>query len=292
MHIFSLIMKVMPRNIFFSSTFRTSESDSLTLVANSSLNGMCRYYKDNELLKIISHRLFSKADEQNSCIIHEKTRYLRCLYDKLMLMRVSLFIVFGVCLFIFSATAQTTGNYQKGNLIPLRELAFDVGKASINLLQSNLQQLNELAVALQQMPDMEIIILGHTDVLGDVRMNKELSEQRAIAIKNYLAGLGISKKRIQTKGLGGTDPIVKETSALNRRIEVKVVENTGRMIAAPVVVYAVPDSVTKEMVVNQSIYNRLVKIIDLKKQEMAATKSKFEVDAARYKTLKAQSTNP
>ncbi len=54
----------------------------------------------------------------------------------------------------------------------------------------------------------------------------------------------------------------------------------------------VPDSVTKEMVVNQSIYNRLVKIIDLKKQEMAATKSKFEIDAARYKTLKAQTTNP
>ncbi len=149
----------------------------------------------------------------------------------------------GLCLLCVLTKGQSI--YQKGNLIPLRELTFDPGKSRINLQTSNLQQLNELAVALQQMPDMKISVIGHTDVIGDVRLNKELSEDRAIAIKYYLMGLGISKKRIKTIGMGGTDPIIKEGSPLNRRIEVKVLENTERILSAPVVVHAVPDSATK-----------------------------------------------
>ena len=50
-------------------------------------------------------------------------------------------------------------------------------------------------------------IVGHTDSRGSYKLNRTLSKTRANAVRNYLVDSGISKDRIETVGLGESEPI-------------------------------------------------------------------------------------
>ena len=53
----------------------------------------------------------------------------------------------------------------------------------------------------------------------------KLSEQRVNAVANYMIERGVSNKRILLKAYGGTLPLeYKANSALNRRVEMKILE--------------------------------------------------------------------
>ena len=51
-----------------------------------------------------------------------------------------------------------------------------------------------------------VIVTGHTDRIGSQQYNQKLSEQRAAAVKNYLAGKGVPAAKIETMGMGKTAP--------------------------------------------------------------------------------------
>lgn len=72
------------------------------------------------------------------------------------------------------------------------------------------------------------VLSGHTDNVGDAKMNKQLSEDRVAKVKDHLFGRGISGERITTIGYGGTKPKIANTSeinkAKNRRVEVTVLK--------------------------------------------------------------------
>ena len=51
-----------------------------------------------------------------------------------------------------------------------------------------------------------VVIEGHADRLGTQQFNQRLSEQRAEAVRDYLAGHGASKDAIETIGMGKTVP--------------------------------------------------------------------------------------
>lgn len=53
-----------------------------------------------------------------------------------------------------------------------------------------------------------VIVEGHCDERGSSEYNLALGEQRALAIRSYLAGLGIESDRIQTKSMGEEMPAV------------------------------------------------------------------------------------
>ncbi len=76
---------------------------------------------------------------------------------------------------------------------------------------------------LNRNPDLEIEIVGHTDNIGSMDYNIDLSEKRANAIKEYFVENGISGSRITTTGVGFAQPIATndtpEGRALNRRAE-------------------------------------------------------------------------
>ena len=67
---------------------------------------------------------------------------------------------------------------------------------------------------------------GHTDNVGDKKMNQLLSQNRAKAVYDYLVAAGIDAKRLTYKGYGDTRPIEKNDSdehrATNRRTEFKL----------------------------------------------------------------------
>lgn len=69
---------------------------------------------------------------------------------------------------------------------------------------------------------------GHTDATGTVEYNQWLSEKRANSVKVYLQEAGISSNRIDTKGVGQTQPIgdnkTKEGRKKNRRVEITILD--------------------------------------------------------------------
>lgn len=94
---------------------------------------------------------------------------------------------------------------------------------SAKLQKSSFKGLDEVAKILQENPEMELSIDGHTDNVGKDEMNQTLSENRAAAVKNYFISKGISESRITSAGHGETMPVADNKTAAgrqkNRRVE-------------------------------------------------------------------------
>ena len=92
-------------------------------------------------------------------------------------------------------------------------------------------KLDRMAAIAKLTPDYDIVIRGYTDNVGSTRFNKELSRSRASIVKGYLVKKGISPQRIETVGMGESDPLVPndtpEGRAANRRVEVELVRAGG-----------------------------------------------------------------
>jgi Mg-chelatase subunit ChlD len=72
--------------------------------------------------------------------------------------------------------------------------------------------------------DVKIVLIGHTDLVGNEAYNKELSETRAARVKEYFIRGGIAEDRIQVIGYGSGAPIFAEETEEwmareNRRVE-------------------------------------------------------------------------
>jgi OOP family OmpA-OmpF porin len=82
--------------------------------------------------------------------------------------------------------------------------------------------------SLVQNPDMNIEIQGYTDNIGSEKFNIQLSEKRAMAVKDYLVARGIKSDRLKTAGYGEANPVADNKTAegrtLNRRIEFKIIK--------------------------------------------------------------------
>jgi outer membrane protein OmpA-like peptidoglycan-associated protein len=108
-----------------------------------------------------------------------------------------------------------------GKAIVLEGVVFKTGSAEITPVSEEI--LTKAYNTLEQNPDIEVEIQGHTDNTGKRATNMKLSQARADAVKAYLVGKGIDGKRIATKGFGPDKPIATNKTAAgrqqNRRIE-------------------------------------------------------------------------
>ena len=72
-----------------------------------------------------------------------------------------------------------------------------------------------------------IVLVGHTDSVGNDAYNQKLSVRRAEAVKAYLVSKGVEANRIYTEGKGESQPVADnktaEGRAKNRRVDVEVV---------------------------------------------------------------------
>lgn len=93
----------------------------------------------------------------------------------------------------------------------------------------------EILSRIKEVQKLELVLVtGHTDRLGSQQYNQKLSERRAAAVAAYLASKGVAKDKLETLGMGKTQPVPgvvceqKNRKALiaclqpHRRVEVEV----------------------------------------------------------------------
>ena len=115
---------------------------------------------------------------------------------------------------------------RQGETIRLEKLIFEQGK--FRLQEESYEELDVVALMLNENPSMVVQLEGHTDFRGNKKLNLKLSKQRVKVVRDYLTSLGIRKKRIKIKALGGQNPVTYENSEearrINRRVEIRILK--------------------------------------------------------------------
>lgn len=136
---------------------------------------------------------------------------------------------------------------KKGDVSVMYDVSFY--KDAVIMLPRSQEELDELVTMMQANPAYKIKVHGHCngnnkrkiialgktrnyfDMKGSDQQNgsaKELSKQRAEAVRDYLVEHGIDKSRMEIMAWGGLNMLVGETSAsakLNDRIEIEIMED-------------------------------------------------------------------
>lgn len=107
--------------------------------------------------------------------------------------------------------------------IALYGITFDTDSATIR--PESAATLAEIAAFLAAHPDLQVVIVGHTDNQGALEYNLGLSHRRAEAVRNALArDFAINPARMLFAGAGFLAPVALNTTeegrALNRRVEI------------------------------------------------------------------------
>lgn len=126
--------------------------------------------------------------------------------------------------------AKTT---DRGLVLTLSNVLFATGMADLKVGATN--TLDKLISFLNQYPDRNVIIEGHTDNVGTSTSNQALSQRRAESVKAYLEQNGIGTQRLSASGLGEDQPVAENESATgrqqNRRVEI-IIDNPPLVAAA------------------------------------------------------------
>jgi OOP family OmpA-OmpF porin len=110
----------------------------------------------------------------------------------------------------------TNGCSLRANL----KVFFDTNSAVLKT--ESFAELDNMARFLADVPAARGVVEGHTDNVGADAYNLALSQRRADAVRKYLIDKGVAADRLQTKGLGETQPEADNATAdgraQNRRV--------------------------------------------------------------------------
>jgi outer membrane protein OmpA-like peptidoglycan-associated protein len=124
------------------------------------------------------------------------------------------------------AVTRTEDNQLKVN-VP-SDFSFDVGRSDV---KTNMRPvLDEFAKGLD--PNMQVLIVGHTDSTGNDAINNPLSVRRAESVRDYMATKGVTGGRVSTEGHGSHEPVADNGTvagrAQNRRVEIYLREPASK----------------------------------------------------------------
>jgi outer membrane protein OmpA-like peptidoglycan-associated protein len=110
---------------------------------------------------------------------------------------------------------------------------FDTGQYTLRPLAR--EKLAKISGVVLGYPGLKLAIEGNTDSIGTDAYNQRLSEQRADAVRSYLAQQGVQESAMTVAGLGKTRPVAPNTTAKgrqqNRRVELVV---SGEVIGSKI----------------------------------------------------------
>lgn len=99
-------------------------------------------------------------------------------------------------------------------------------EGSSELTPESREQFQALRQALSSRPVAEILIVGHTDTVGELRANDALSLERAEAMRTALQAEGVDLGTVEVAGRGEREPLVKTADEVpeprNRRVVINV----------------------------------------------------------------------
>ncbi len=115
-------------------------------------------------------------------------------------------------------------------VIPKKEklsftIFFDYDSDIVHNTKKNNEILEKIKLLITQKKEATILIEGHASARGDALYNKNLSERRALAIKQKLIALGIKEIIVKIESFGDTQlKYFNEFSFKNRRVKITVQE--------------------------------------------------------------------
>ncbi len=102
---------------------------------------------------------------------------------------------------------------------------------SSKLTQNSYPTLDDIVALMNEFPEANLEVQGHTDIVGTEDYNQRLSEDRAHSVTTYLISKGIAKDRLRAVGFGTRRPLADnetdEGRAKNRRVELIPFEKDG-----------------------------------------------------------------
>ena len=120
--------------------------------------------------------------------------------------------------------------------LPEIESSIQFKTASAQLEQHYKTELDLLATTLRKNPSLTVKLSGYADQRGDSDYNQNLSELRALAVKDYLLEQGVLASQMLTQSFGESSLVSTgnqlEDNFFDRRVSLKVSENSQAMTAA------------------------------------------------------------
>jgi len=114
-----------------------------------------------------------------------------------------------------------TRDSARGLVANMSDVLFRSG--SFELLPGARERLAKVSGIVLAYPSLHVAVEGHTDSIGTDDYNQQLSEHRALSVRDYLVQQGISTSAIEARGFGKTEPIATNDTAegrqQNRRVE-------------------------------------------------------------------------
>jgi outer membrane protein OmpA-like peptidoglycan-associated protein len=94
------------------------------------------------------------------------------------------------------------------------------------LTEQSKGELQKMLDALAQRKVPDVLVIGHTDTVGELERNDRLSALRAATVKGFLVGIGIPAERIRVAGRGERELLIPTADEVeeprNRRVEINV----------------------------------------------------------------------
>jgi len=98
--------------------------------------------------------------------------------------------------------------------------------ATDELTEASKAELPKVLSALRDRPVPDVLVVGHTDTMGEAAANDRLSAQRAERVKSHLIDIGIRAERIRIAGRGERELLIatpdNTDEPRNRRVEIIV----------------------------------------------------------------------
>jgi outer membrane protein OmpA-like peptidoglycan-associated protein len=117
-----------------------------------------------------------------------------------------------------------TSESARGLIVNMSDVLFDTGKYTLK--PTTQISLAKVAGILEAYPGLKVQVEGYTDSTGSDELNQKLSENRALAVKDFLVSQGESQGSITSTGFGKNDPVADNGSASgraqNRRVNLVV----------------------------------------------------------------------
>src|SRR5438874_9423276 len=98
-----------------------------------------------------------------------------------------------------------TRDTARGLIVNMSDVLFDTGKYSLR--SGAREKLSKVAGIVSGHPGLRLEVEGHTDNVGGDDYNQKLSEQRGVAVRDYLTQQGIPSASVTTEGFGKTKPV-------------------------------------------------------------------------------------